>query len=158
VKQGIKLQGYNLFTVDRPKYALCSKHLGPGGYPIGSSLLVCPICTETWARLTSEGHPRHRVSEALCEHCDNGEREELFIPGSLMNNLWLPDSCDWDLFDHLPLNLQMREARLALEYLCKSRDIISPSAEGAGQSSTESSRSESPSAISENSLSSSAIL
>ena len=118
------------------------------GWPVHSIMLVCPYCRRVWASLTAEGQREHRPTPAPCStFC--ASKEELFTPGSILSNLWLPEARDWDLLNRLPQILLQREARLHLEYLeCLHRDpdIGSADEEEAGAYSTASSTSESPAA------------
>jgi hypothetical protein len=131
------------------------------GWPLRSITLVCPFCNEVWAILTAEDQPKHNLVPAPCErHPD----DDLFIPGSILGNLWLPEETDYDLLPLLPPALLEREARLHLRYLCQTQSnpgttsvsnplesahaIFSRAAEEIGASLIASSTSELPSATS----------
>jgi hypothetical protein len=146
--------GWALYAVERPAYSRQGAHPHdcPFGYgwPIQSTTLICPYCNEVWARLTAEGQAKHNMTPAPCHEC-GGEPDEIFFPGSLLNNLWLPDVTDWDLLQLLPIELMRREASIALEYIeCQQNYLAIGSVGGreSGMYSTASSTSASPSATS----------
>lgn len=125
VTQAITSPDIGTLYIQRPEWTFSREwwRRTEGGWVVGSSILVCPYCCEAWATLTIPSYPRHRVTTCLCRTCDQAQEDELFIPGSLLSNLWLPENTDWELFDLFPLDLKLREARLALEYMCKRYDL-----------------------------------
>jgi hypothetical protein len=142
------------FEIERPSHSRqhSDRHDCPFGYgwPLASTSLCCPYCNQVWATLSVEGQPKYQITPAPCHSC-GGEPDEIFFPGSLLNNLWLPDVTDWDLLQLLPIELMRREASIALEYIeCLNRDpdIGSAAEVEAGAYSTASSTSALPSATS----------
>lgn len=100
--------GSRIYVFEREEFCL--------GYPVYSSLLVCPICCETWARISIEDsrvyEPR-MVSCVKCKWWHKGHEHLHPVPGSLIDN-WTCGGVDWPMLDSMPEGLLRRELELTL--------------------------------------------
>lgn len=84
-----------------------------GGWPVYSSVLVCPTCLVTWASLKVDNREDiFQVEGTSCEAC-NRTNHYLRIPGSLLYNSTC-NGTDWGLIDAMPSDLVRREFLLHL--------------------------------------------
>ena len=89
------------------------------GFPVSSSIAVCPLCFSVWARLSwepqyepvFEAHVPQMVSCAECKWRDDYHP----VHGSLLHNDIFEDAVDWELLELLPPELVRREFQLTLE-------------------------------------------
>lgn len=97
------------FTFEREESCL--------GWPIYSSVFVCPVCCEVWAKTEVEGDSVHEARGVCCPTCiwDRGKLQFLSpVPGSLLDN-WTCGGVDWPMLDAMPPDLLYREFELTLK-------------------------------------------
>lgn len=90
------------------------------GYPVYSSLLVCPVCCTIWAKLTMENDTKaHRPQAAVCQSCfPTREAWDGSWPGSILqNDLISTSGWDQELLKAMPLELLQREFELTLKVI-----------------------------------------
>lgn len=85
------------------------------GYPIHSSIFVCPVCTTIWASSGFEGDDIYVPQMVSCEDCTwKGLPGQ--IPGTILHNDCISQSAtDVDLIHALPEDLLRREFHLHIK-------------------------------------------
>lgn len=88
------------------------------GYPVYSSLMVCPICKSIWAEIEISGRNVFQPRMVSCEDCNwqgtAGHEWLNPVPGSLLDNDRV-GGIDWPMLADLPESLVTRELHLTLQ-------------------------------------------